>query len=87
MTDDERTALAIEGAYWRHLGAKEAEIRRALGWSAIRHAQVVLALLERPDVEAEEPMLVRRLRRVRDGRRRGRSVVGRAGLEPAPGRL
>ncbi|WP_235739016.1 DUF3263 domain-containing protein [Nocardioides alcanivorans] len=69
MTDEERTALEIAGQYWRYQGAKAAHILEVLGWSAVRHAQVVAALIERADVEAEEPMLVRRLRRVRDGRR------------------
>src|SRR5690606_11391972 len=69
MTDDEHTALTIEAAYWRYPGAKEARIRDELGWSATRHAEVVQALIDRPDVEAEEPMVVRRLRRLRDQRR------------------
>lgn len=68
MTDDERTALHIAGQRWKYQGAKEAHIRDTLGWTGVRHAQVVAALIERADVEAEEPTLVRRLRRLRDGR-------------------
>ena len=75
MTDDERVALGIEAAYWKHLGAKETHIRETLGWSAVRHAQVVNALINRADVEAEEPMVVRRLRRVRERRRRVRAMA------------
>lgn len=73
MTDDEKTALAIEAQWWRYQGAKEAHIRDALGWSAVRHAQVVNALIDRADVEAAEPMVVRRLRRIRERRRAVRS--------------
>jgi len=73
VTDAEHTALNIEAAYWRYPGAKEAHIRDQLGWSATRHAQVVQALLERPDAEVEAPGVVRRLRRLRDARRAART--------------
>lgn len=72
MTVREHMALAVEQHWWRHPGAKEAHTREHLGMSAVRHAQVVAALVGRADVEREYPGLVRRLRRVREVRRRGR---------------
>lgn len=69
MTDTDLTILEIEAQRWKYPGAKEAAIRDQLGISATRYYQRLHALIERPDVEAEVPQLVRRLRRVRDARR------------------
>lgn len=43
---------------------------RELGLSPTRYFQLLLAMLERPEVAATDPELVARLRAVRDGRRR-----------------
>lgn len=69
LTVREHTALRIEGQRFKHGGARINAIRTELGWSEVRQAQVVGALLERPDAEAEAPTLVRRLRSLRDQRR------------------
>ena len=71
MTDTERQHLHLAGAHYRHPGAKETAIRK-LGTSPAQHAQIILGLLERADAEAEEPVLVHRLRRVMEARRGGR---------------
>ncbi len=77
MTIRERMALDLEAQHWAYSGAKVTAVRQQLGWSEVRHAQVVAALLRRPDVEAELPTLVRRLRRLEEARRsQRRSIVG-----------
>lgn len=74
LTVREHTALRVEGAHYKHGGARVSAIARELGWSEVRHAQVIAALLERPDAEAEQPALVRRLRSLRDQRRQARQA-------------
>lgn len=74
LTVREHTALRVDGAHYKHGGARVSAITRELGWSEVRHAQVVAALLERPDAEAEAPALVRRLRSLRDQRRAARTA-------------
>lgn len=74
LTVREHTALRVEGAHYANGGARISVISRELGWSEVRHAQVIAALLERPDAEAEAPALVRRLRSLRDQRRQARTA-------------
>ena len=78
----ERDMLAFERQWWRFAGAKEAAIRERFGMSATRYYQVLNALVDRPEALAVDPLLVRRLRRMRAARQRQRS--GRVlGSDPA----
>lgn len=72
LTVREQMALDVERRRWRYLGAKEAWIREHLSMSLTRHAQVVNALLDRPDALEQDAQLVNRLRRLRDRRRDAR---------------
>ncbi|TSD68151.1 DUF3263 domain-containing protein [Aeromicrobium piscarium] len=56
------------------LGAREAAIREQLEISPVRYHQFLNRALDDPEAEREFPMLVRRLRRLRDGRLRRRSA-------------
>jgi hypothetical protein len=79
----EREILAFERQWWRFAGAKEEAIRERFGMSATRYYQVLNALVDRPEALATDPLLVRRLRRMRGARQRQRS--GRVlGSDPAP---
>jgi hypothetical protein len=71
--------LAFERQWWRYAGAKEAAIREQFGLSATRYYQVLNTLIDRPEALAADPLLVRRLRRMREVRQRQRSgsVLGR----------
>jgi hypothetical protein len=69
----EREMLAFEWQWWRYAGAKEAAIRERFGLSATRYYQVLNALVDRPEALAADPLLVRRLRRMRATRQRHRS--------------
>jgi hypothetical protein len=72
LTVRESMALQVEAAHYKFPGARINVIRYVLGFSETRHAQVVGALLDRPDAEAEHPAIVRRLRSLRDARRSAR---------------
>ncbi len=69
LTVREHMALDAESRHWRYPGARAAYLRNVLGMSETRHAQVVAGMLDRADAEAAYPVLVRRLRRLRDARR------------------
>jgi hypothetical protein len=64
--------LAFERQWWRYAGAKEVAIRERFGMSATRYYQVLNALVDRPEALAVDPLLVRRLRRMRAARQRQR---------------
>lgn len=73
LTPADRTILAIESQRWKYPGAKEARALELLGMSATRYYQRRDALLDDPTAEAAEPLLIHRLRRLRDLRRDLRS--------------
>lgn len=68
LTERDRAILAMETAWPRHSGAKEEVIRAQLGMSAARYYQLLGRLLESDAAVEYDPMLVRRLRRIRDSR-------------------
>ena len=69
----ERALLDFEKGHWRYSGAKEQAIRERFGVSATNYYQLLNALLDRQEALAAEPVLVNRLRREREARRRARS--------------
>ena len=69
----ESEMLAFERQWWRYAGAKEEAIRERFGLSATRYYQVLNALVDRPEALAADPLLVRRLRRMRATRQQRRS--------------
>jgi Protein of unknown function (DUF3263) len=77
----EREILAFEGQWWKYAGAKEQAVRELFAMSATRYYQVLNALIDRPEALAADPLLVRRLRRLRASRQRTRSAR-RLGVEP-----
>ena len=74
LTDREQEILAFERQWWKYAGAKEQAIRELFDMSATRYYQVLNALLDRPEAMAFDPMLVKRLRRLRAARQRARSA-------------
>lgn len=68
LTERDRAILALETAWPRHSGAKEEIIRAQLGMSAARYYQLLGRLIESESALEYDPMLVRRLRRIRDSR-------------------
>lgn len=73
MTDRDAAILAFEKRWWRAAGEKEQAIRDTFDMSAVRYYQILTRLLDDRDALAAEPGLVKRLRRIRDSRRQGRT--------------
>ncbi|MGY1710175.1 DUF3263 domain-containing protein [Geodermatophilus sp. SYSU D00758] len=77
----EHEMLLFERQWWRRPGAKETAIRDRFGVPPTRYYQVLNALVDQPAALAADPLLVRRLRRVRAarGQRRSSQVLGKGG--------
>ncbi len=74
LTNNETAILDFERHWWKYAGAKEQAIRETFGISSTRHYQRLNALLDRPEALEYDPLLVRRLVRLRDARRGQRSA-------------
>ncbi|MEP6462560.1 MAG: DUF3263 domain-containing protein [Frankiaceae bacterium] len=74
LTKRDAEILAFERQWWNYAGSKEQAIRDLFDMSATRYYQVLNGLLDRPEALAADPMLVKRLRRLRDARQRARSA-------------
>ncbi|MHB1171143.1 MAG: DUF3263 domain-containing protein [Lacisediminihabitans sp.] len=66
--------LAFERRSWTRAGVKEEAIRAEFGLSAARYYQLLNAVLDSPAAIMNDPMLVKRLRRLRDARTTARSA-------------
>ena len=80
LAERDRAILAFERQWWNYAGAKESAVRDQFGMSATRYYQVLNALIDRPEAMAHDPLLVKRLRRLRAERQRARSAR-RLGME------
>jgi Protein of unknown function (DUF3263) len=74
LSERDLAVLAFERQWWKYAGAKEQAVRDLFDMSATRYYQVLNALIDRPDALAADPMLVKRLRRLRASRQRARSA-------------
>ena len=74
LTETELQVLSFERQWWKYAGAKESAIADLFGMSATRYYQVLNQLLDSEAALAADPMLVKRLRRMRDARQRDRAV-------------
>ena len=80
LSDRDGEILEFERHWWKYAGAKEQAIRDQFQMSATRYYQVLNALIDRPESLAFDPLLVKRLRRLRSARQRQRSAR-RLGIE------
>jgi hypothetical protein len=74
LSDRDREILEFERQWWKYAGAKEQAVREKFDMSATRYYQVLNALIDKPEALAADPLLVRRLRRLRAARQRQRSA-------------
>ena len=72
LDDRDRALLDFESQWQRHVGAKEEAIRADLGISPARYYQLLGRLIDTADAVAYDPMLVKRLQRIRDARQQAR---------------
>jgi hypothetical protein len=84
LTDREQAILDFERGWWLLDGPKDVLIKAHLGLSASRYYQLLNELLEQPEAMAHDPLVVRRLRRLRDRSRRARFEAA-SGFEPRNG--
>ena len=76
LTDRDRAILDFERSWWTESGPKDTAIRERFELSGTRYYQLLTELLDDPDALEYDPLLIRRLRRMRERRRRAR-VEGR----------
>lgn len=67
--------LSFERSWWSQDGAKENGIRERFDMSSTRYYQLLNELLDDEDALAHDPLLIKRLRRLREQRRRARSAA------------
>ena len=60
--------LAFEGRAWQHAGIKAEAIREEFGISAARYYRILGDLIDSPAALRHDPMLVKRLQRMREAR-------------------
>ncbi|HEY3714630.1 MAG TPA: DUF3263 domain-containing protein [Jatrophihabitantaceae bacterium] len=80
LTRRDREILTFERQWWKYAGAKEQAVRELFDMSGTRYYQVLNALIDTPAALAADPLLVKRLRRLRASRQRQRSAR-RLGIE------
>jgi len=74
LSDRDKEILEFERQWWKYSGAKEQAIRELFGMSATRYYQVLNALVDHPAALSFDPMLIKRLQRMRSTRARNRSA-------------
>jgi hypothetical protein len=83
LDDREKAVLDFERSWWKHAGVKEQAIKDRFDMSATRYYQLLNELLEKPAAMAYDPILVKRLKRLRVYRQRQR-VARLLGAEYSP---
>lgn len=74
LSDRDAAILAFERQWWKFAGAKEQAVRDQFAMSATRYYQALNALIDQPAALAHDPLLVKRLRRLRATRQKVRSA-------------
>ena len=74
LTPREAEILDFERQWWRLAGAKEQAVADRFGLSSTRYYQLLNGLIDRPAALRADPMLVKRLQRLRLQRERARSA-------------
>ena len=74
LSDRDRKIIAFERQWWKYAGAKEQAVRELFDMSATRYYQVLNALIDNPIALETDPMLIKRLHRLRASRQRARSA-------------
>ncbi|MET1132331.1 MAG: DUF3263 domain-containing protein [Aeromicrobium sp.] len=74
LSDRDREMLELERLWWKYAGAKEQAIRDKFDMTSTRYYQILNALIDSEDALAHDPLLVKRLRRLRSQRQRQRQA-------------
>ena len=68
LSDLEVRILDFERQWWRYAGAKETGIKEQFNLSAREYYELLNNLIDREDALAASPLLIKRLRRLREAR-------------------
>ncbi|WP_202911431.1 DUF3263 domain-containing protein [Segeticoccus rhizosphaerae] len=74
LSERDREIIAFERQWWKYAGAKEQAIRELFDMSSTRYYQVLNSLIDSQAALEADPMLIKRLRRLRASRQRARSA-------------
>ena len=74
LTEREQDILAFEREWWRYASAKEQAVHDRFGLTVDAYYRTLSRLVDSDDALEHDPLLVRRLRRLRAARRRHRSA-------------
>lgn len=74
LSDRDRKMLEFERQWWKFAGSKEEAIRQQFDMSGTRYFQILNDLIDRPEALAADPLLVKRLRRMRSSRQKARAA-------------
>ncbi len=74
LSDRDREMLELERLWWKYAGAKEQAIRDKFDMNATNYYQILNALIDSEAALAHDPLLVKRLRRLRSQRQRQRQA-------------
>jgi hypothetical protein len=66
--------LDFERQWWKYAGAKDAAIKELFSISAKQYYELLNNLIDRPDALAASPLLIKRLRRLREARIAARAL-------------
>lgn len=72
LTERDRSIIDFERTWWTQAGPKETAINELFELSTTRYYELLNELLESDEAAAYDPLVVRRLHRLRDRRRRAR---------------
>jgi hypothetical protein len=74
LSERDQAILGFERQWWKYSGAKEAAIRELFDMSSTRYYQLINTLIDTPEAMEFDPMLVKRLRRMRSSRQAARTA-------------
>ncbi len=74
LTELETKILDFEAQWWKFAGAKESAIKELFDMTPPAYYQLLNNLIDRDDALLAAPMLVKRLRRLREARTNARSL-------------
>ncbi len=74
LSERDAAILDFEREWWRYAGAKEQAVKERFDVSPTRYYQLLNRIIDDEAAEAYDPMLVKRLRRLRAQRQRQRAA-------------
>jgi hypothetical protein len=74
LSELETKVLEFERQWWKYAGAKESSIKELFDLAPPAYYQLLNNLIDRPEALQAQPMLVKRLRRLREARTTSRAA-------------